>query len=426
MESLRALYYPYSRCFDETTLKRMILVFDTILFVDPLPPAIRNTLLKSMTSPVELTEQWKKYESDYALFFESNILKYVDPTSMVRQYDNLFTAAFASDNSDDDFWKLCLTEDAPENWYILKERIPPSIFDQFQESWNPGYLYYVMDQARYALENNKSNRELRLVWSDRVPAHTAPELSKKRSGDSHGFVEASPKEIFDNIFRKIYSDDEVGFEIDFQMLHNRKCTEYDKKERIFSCLFSFAHGSSIAINQALLLSEIHNASLVTNSQIHHQLLALKYKRASSANEDIINEYPALNIQRSPHDLYKYGILSFNLFNQIFDDNQLSNLSPKQCYKYREESREPMKRLQELLVELSLNINSEIWDVRIEKEINNIIHSKILPEIRKIENDLHKIKSKMFANLFVSSVGVAVPTLLATIYPNINGILMLLL
>src|SRR5262245_20703981 len=35
--TFRALYYPYSRCLKEVDLKRATLVFDELLFVDPLP-----------------------------------------------------------------------------------------------------------------------------------------------------------------------------------------------------------------------------------------------------------------------------------------------------------------------------------------------------------------------------------------------------
>jgi hypothetical protein len=40
----RALYYPFSRSVSETTLKRAILLYDEILFVDPMSARVRGGL----------------------------------------------------------------------------------------------------------------------------------------------------------------------------------------------------------------------------------------------------------------------------------------------------------------------------------------------------------------------------------------------
>jgi hypothetical protein len=34
--ALKALYFPFSRCFSELTLKRAVLLFDELIFVDPI------------------------------------------------------------------------------------------------------------------------------------------------------------------------------------------------------------------------------------------------------------------------------------------------------------------------------------------------------------------------------------------------------
>ena len=45
MPDTRALYYPYSRCVDATTLKRLVLVFDEVWFIDPVPLIMREGLM---------------------------------------------------------------------------------------------------------------------------------------------------------------------------------------------------------------------------------------------------------------------------------------------------------------------------------------------------------------------------------------------
>lgn len=49
-DKLAALYYPYSRCTDEATLKRLILLYDEVWFADPIPSQIRQGLMVELLS----------------------------------------------------------------------------------------------------------------------------------------------------------------------------------------------------------------------------------------------------------------------------------------------------------------------------------------------------------------------------------------
>lgn len=44
---LSALYYPYSRCVDSNTLKLLAILYDEIVFADPLDDIFREFLLSS-------------------------------------------------------------------------------------------------------------------------------------------------------------------------------------------------------------------------------------------------------------------------------------------------------------------------------------------------------------------------------------------
>ena len=187
---LSGLYYPYSRCTNEQTIKRAILVFDDVFLIDPLPHLLRKELRDLPLAPTTVSEAWQSFEEDYQLLIEKGVLKLHDPTDEVRRYEALLTRAFEADNSDDSYWRECLHTDLPETWYILKERVPPPVFSLFQDSWSPGYIAFVMEQAKYAF----GERPSRLVWSDQVPAHCAPELPKGGTEWDH-FVKASPRTL---------------------------------------------------------------------------------------------------------------------------------------------------------------------------------------------------------------------------------------
>jgi hypothetical protein len=102
-------------------------------------------------------------------------------------------------------------------------------------------------------------------------------------------VKASAREIFDSFFRRIVSDSEASFQIDY-----RGAESADKEYYAFSCALSYLGGSSLAVNQALMVSETIGAIPVTDSYLHHLMVCNKYKAAANAAPSVWNSFPDLH------------------------------------------------------------------------------------------------------------------------------------
>src|SRR5436305_13765043 len=75
--------------------------------------------------------------------------------------------------------------------------------------------------------------------------------------------------------RFLFHDSKVAWDID----HGRysRSRKQSTKPLEFSCLCSFTHGSSIVLNEALIIADQYNLIPFTDSLLHHQLLDVKYE-----------------------------------------------------------------------------------------------------------------------------------------------------
>jgi len=213
-DKLTALYYPYSRCTDETALKRLILLYDEVWFIDPVPSRMRQELMVNSYVPEDIVDDWKVVREQYSILEESGAIRFFDPVPLITSHDTVLTASIESDVMDDALWDIFTRADLPDSWSILKERVPASTLNLFQESVAPGYIGYVKDQARYA----QGKPFEQLVWSDWLPPDLAerlpnrPRVDRNNPQDVLGIHHTS-QEIFDAAFRWIQSDTEISYKI---------------------------------------------------------------------------------------------------------------------------------------------------------------------------------------------------------------------
>lgn len=116
----RALYYPYSRCLYESDLKRVALVFDEILFVDPFSSDVTdhpgqypiynpNIKIRSaiehpkprfgrLPPPREFDlPKWYDVSSTYKILKTSGVAQLVDPHSHIQQHEQILTYSLVAD-----------------------------------------------------------------------------------------------------------------------------------------------------------------------------------------------------------------------------------------------------------------------------------------------------------------------------------------
>lgn len=86
-----ALYYPFSRCLDTLALKRSLLLYDRILFLDPVPPDVRSGLYvregAGTSSDRRLSDEWRSAEPHYRLLEGAGLVEIVNPEALFNLDD---------------------------------------------------------------------------------------------------------------------------------------------------------------------------------------------------------------------------------------------------------------------------------------------------------------------------------------------------
>jgi len=423
-DKLTTLYYPFSRCTNEATLKRLILLYDEVWFVDPVPSRMRHGLMLNSYVPSEITNEWQIVQEKYALLEEKRAVRFIDPVPLITSHDTVLTASIESDVTDNALWQLLDDYDVPAEWSILKERVPASVFNLLRDSVAPGYIGHVKDQSRYA--RGEPGEQLHLVWDGWIPPHVAewipgrePTPPEMREAPWDLNARYTPQEIFDAFFRWIHSDSEVSFEIDYRGLPT------DKRDWIFAIETSYLNGSSIALNEAMLVSDFLGSTMVTDSDVHHQMLVLKYKRAAENAVSGSGRIPALKKSIPADRRTRYEYVAFNVFQYLVSDEVLASMSLEQCLRYREASRDALQRLRSYLKEVDTEISANVWDEKIENQVQDLINKRIAPEALRASDELKSIRTKLFGNLSATLTTAAIPSLVVSIYPGLHPTMSLL-
>lgn len=125
-----ALYYPYSRWLDDVALKRAVLVYDRLLFVDPVDQATRNDLYlregNAAGADPGLPQRWREAADNYTLLHSLGIVDTVDRTVLD---DGLFDAVVgASLHVDFEVNRLRPMFSGRRRWQMLESRLSPSVY----------------------------------------------------------------------------------------------------------------------------------------------------------------------------------------------------------------------------------------------------------------------------------------------------------
>lgn len=126
-----ALYYPFSRCLDDVALKRAVLLYDRLLFVDPVEPAARADLYlregPHAGSAPDLAPRWQAAEADYELLAREGLVETVKRTD-VRRADALEVLAPAGLELDLKVNRSSTTLfRGMHRWEMLESRVPRNV-----------------------------------------------------------------------------------------------------------------------------------------------------------------------------------------------------------------------------------------------------------------------------------------------------------
>jgi hypothetical protein len=350
-EQLRGLYFPYARCLTPTFMKQCLLLFDQLVFADPLERAVREAFnYSSVKTELSGHRAWGSIKDDYAFLEEQGIVLRLNPSPIIRQYDGLMAQAMLCHLKDSEFMRLSSEFASRDYWGILRGKIPPESL--------------LEDALKFSGTR---------FWA----APTA--ISSPRDDDRYGRYFGTGSD-FSSPFVMSVAHDYIPV----------------------SC------GYSVNTNLALLLAQVQGLTLLTDDPAALQLLNLKYTRAKKA----ANVAPAGPIidRRSPVFLQKYNIVGLNVVNALLPDSALEKVSFRSLVEFRSQESESLLRLRQLLNSLVARVESEPWSEEFEREVIRLIESETIPEGQEVRERIRSSYRKMFGGLVKRTASTLTPTL----------------
>ena len=148
MGPLSALYYPFSRCIDEQSLKQMLLVFDTVTFLDPVDDdEWRAQLFRDLEHQEDRRfNKYRRIHGSTQVLVQEGAVQRVAPASIQSLAATTTVAATVSDLLDPDWVHDAskpadyhlphrnLAPDGGATWQIFRPKIPDRFLDVVYDS----------------------------------------------------------------------------------------------------------------------------------------------------------------------------------------------------------------------------------------------------------------------------------------------------
>ncbi len=134
---LRTLYFPYARSLNTNFLKRMVLVFDEIWFIDPLARQARELISYSGFDGFAHHDGWNTIKEEYDILYESGICQSQSPIQITRDHDILLRNAVTVDLTDNHFMMVCRKELSRDYWGIYEGKITAQIEELPRKLYRP-------------------------------------------------------------------------------------------------------------------------------------------------------------------------------------------------------------------------------------------------------------------------------------------------
>jgi hypothetical protein len=424
---LSALYYPYSRCVDANTLKMMAILYDEIVFVDPLEDTFREYLIMDRDAqqgvPDAVRERWRQNQEDWRQLQEYQILRFIDPIPDIQQNDNLLTAAFASDMADDDFVMTAQREGKPAApWKMLASRLPAGVEESFRgktslgrkllNARGQGATGWGTQYSDLAFGAEAWEKYSTLGYRDYVlhklggPHPTKSPLSRRRFDD----VDESPLEPYDQVFLSGVETSRHPNNIEYA----RNAQDHTG-QRIR--VLAFSQGVSLSISQAILLADQYGFTPVTDSALHQQLMAIKYRRALS-NVDLLDQ-PVIGGRRAD-DLERLSVVGRAVLMEALSPAFLTQLSIGDALRYRDANLEALTRFRTKITSLAHDLGDGTGP-GYGRSLRKLIDQAVVPELQALSDKLEESRRKVFGNLMTKAVTTAVPaTAVVSLYAAFSG------
>jgi hypothetical protein len=356
-----ALYYPYSRALAPETLKRAVLLFDEVAFVDSQPWFMRKELLRDERAP-----QAAAVERDYDYLRDEGVVKILEPSKAIQDYDVFLTANVRHDIGDDAFLDEAVSASA-ETWRVLTERLPPSFTTAFYAG--AGTFWEA-------------------VSLQRIIAAASGTAGPPDDGLAPGTSNLSVEEALERLRRRY-----------------RFVIGGNPHVRLEAYELPFAHASSLRISEILLLSAMNGGVPFTDSRLHDRLLRLKIAGTVAQIRSHPHIRDALEIDVPA--LIPAEALTMRVLDRLVPSEALVNRTVEELLEYRRANEDGLRRLHGRLAALSTAIESVESGVDFELRIRRIIDGTVMPEIQAAADGMARSYEEAFGKFAAAAAGASV-------------------
>jgi len=390
-----ALYYPYSRLLSLTDLKRAILVFDEILFVDPLSKDITEfpgqyplwnpqiDIRSDLDNPksrcaeraiarisrhepqLEAIPAWYSAADTYKFLKQHGLAQLIVPQEHLQNHQEILAYSILKDCCQNVQAQMGIMGDRflggrqPFGWRVHTSRIP-----EF-------------------LVSLRSEEDL----IAKCVKHTS---EKKLDKDEMKHRLESMKRILAAIAQS-------------------------KQESRDTVVLPFGIASVLILNQALLLCEVLQAFPVTDDPRAHASLLTKASNVYNSTEKSVR---GVLPRPSVSDLYRIQAFTLGVTTRLVPDSAIERLDIEQIIEFREHNTEALQRFRLKMVEMASEITDRPWEPDFQSHILRMIDSKVVPEIQNLDDELRASYQKLFGSA-VSQFGSALAKTIAPAIPTIT-------
>jgi len=430
---LSALYYPYSRCVDLDALKLLAILYEEIVFVDPLEELFREFLISSDKGcqfvPPSVRQRWNENQESWDRLRNAGVVRVIDPLPTIAEHDALLSASYAADMADEEFVNTAEREGkAAGPWKMLESRIPPTVNTSFREhkalssrlagsvppSRHHTFSDYQVGVFAWEHYDHSGWREYVL---ERLGGRKAEGFARRNVGaEGRNALDSSPLSLYEQLYLSGGGTcTEDGSPFGAHPYHYVNTVSFSTGEPIR--ILAFSQGASLSISQALLLADIYGLTPVTDSALHQQILSLKYRRALSNLSLTVNTCIP---RRSLEALERYAIIARAVLIEALSPSFLRQLSLDQVLHFRDENRKSLERFWTKLRDLSHELDDVPIGPGFDAKLTKLMDRAVLPELQAIADSLEISRRKMYGSL-LSKIAAGVPaSTVVSLFAGMSG------
>jgi hypothetical protein len=413
----RALYYPYSRLLYENDLKRAVLIFDELIFVDP---SSYDILSQPAQGPIGGSDNAQaRFDLDMSAmsFLQGNL------TADEFRHQNRYPYRAKGRGSKQTYASWY---DVRKVYQVLRREGAVSLAHS-QSLLHPFSDVLCSSILRDLMRSKFTEPVRKSMPRDAYAIIGAPSVSgwqlhtsrisekliqflKDRALLKHGIetiLEETnhPNDIEKTVERLTWVAEEV---------------EEGREEMLDDILRTpFEFGLFTVVNQALLLSDILDAHLITDDALPYQLVGQKFSEIRPLRQGVL---PRTVNEPAGVKRFRYQQFVTTVVSRVIPNALLELVSIEDVLAFRRDNKNNLEAFRAQMTALANRLTAEVGGDDFDREVDVLVKQEIAPLVRNIDGQLQQSRDKFFrtalsklgSNVLKASAA-AIPTLSLATY-----------